>query len=130
MTEKINTISEEKVDNNDLDYLVREYLVHSGYQESFMAFDRENSPIIVDENYNDLSWKKNISAYDVSAENMFIEKKTSAQMEVDDLPYDIDKLRKYSQDEGMLREPEMRKRTLSIVMERMNGKYIFDRIFF
>ena len=26
----------------DFDYVIREYLVHSGYQESFMALDKEN----------------------------------------------------------------------------------------
>jgi hypothetical protein len=30
---------------NDMDYIIREYLVHSGYQETFMALEDENSTI-------------------------------------------------------------------------------------
>ena len=30
---------------SDMDYMVREYLVHSGYQETFMALEDENSII-------------------------------------------------------------------------------------
>jgi hypothetical protein len=49
-------------------------------------------------------------------------------MEVDELPYDIDKLRKYSADDGMLNEPGLRKRTLSFMIDRMNGKNILCEI--
>jgi len=30
---------------SDMDYIIREYLVHSGYQETFMALEDENSTI-------------------------------------------------------------------------------------
>ena len=30
---------------SDMDYMIREYLVHSGYQETFMALEDENSTI-------------------------------------------------------------------------------------
>jgi ATP-dependent RNA circularization protein (DNA/RNA ligase family) len=126
MTEKMDSISQEKVEKKDMDYLIREYLVHSGYQESFMALDKEYNPVdLIEENYDDLSWKKDLSEkMALDKKNSFneLERKTSGQMEVDDLPYDIDKLRKYSQDEVLMKEPEMRKRTLSIIMERNNSK--------
>lgn len=32
----------EPIELGDLDYIMREYLVHSGYQESFVALDQEN----------------------------------------------------------------------------------------
>jgi hypothetical protein len=135
MTEKMDSISQEKVEKKDMDYLIREYLVHSGYQESFMALDKEYNPVdLIDENYDDLSWKKDLSEkMALDNKNSFneLERKTSGQMEVDDLPYDIDKLRKYSQDEVLMKEPEMRKRTLSILMERNNSKIINNlNIFF
>lgn len=119
MKEKINIISHEKVENQDLDYLIREYLVHSGYQESFMALETEsnknfktenktenNDQAKIDNEFNNLSWRKD------TIDN---------KMEVEDVPYDLDKIRKYS-DDGMTNQPELRKRTLSLMIDRVNGK--------
>lgn len=66
-----------------------------------------------------LSWRKD--SVDLVNIN---ERQMSQQMDVVDdyIPYDLDKLRKYSADDGMLKEPELRKRTLSMMMERINGK--------
>ena len=82
---------------------MREYLVHSGYQESFNAMELDN---IVD-------IKENI-----------IDKKLSQRkesMEIDDDEYD--RARKLSIDD-VSKEPELKKRTLSFMMERMNGDII------
>jgi hypothetical protein len=110
MKEKINIISHEKVENQDLDYLIREYLVHSGYQESFMALETESNKVKVendnmklDNEFGNLSWKKD------SINNMEIEEIV-----------DLDKIRKYS-DDGMTNQPELRKRTLSLMIERVNS---------
>lgn len=127
MTQKMDCISQEKVEKKDMDYLIREYLVHSGYQESFMALDKEYeyNPVDLDydENYDGLSWKKDLSEknelYKKNSLNEF--DRGASGMEVDDVPYDLDKLRKYSQDEGLMKEPQIRKRTLSLIMERNNS---------
>lgn len=118
----------ESVDIKDLDYIIREYLVHSGYQESFVALDKENN-VVADPNtdkdnlidnidfqkeLSSLSWKKD------SEMNFLTERQMS--MNVEDNAFDMDKLRKYSADEGILKEPELRKRTLSLMIDRMNGK--------
>ena len=98
-----------------------------------MALEKENS------NSNkgledDLEFHKEISSlswkYDSRGINQTVDhnnpaafqKQHSQGMEVEELPYDVDKLRKYSVDDGMLNEPVLRKRTLSIMMDRMNGK--------
>jgi len=114
MREKINIISQEKVENQDLDYLIREYLVHSGYQESFMALETEsnknlkveNDHMKLDNEFSNLSWRKD------SINNM-------NNMEIEET-VDLDKIRKYSED-GMTNQPELRKRTLSLMMDRVNS---------
>ncbi len=42
---------------------------------------------------------------------------------------DSDKLRKYSVEEGTVRDGELRKRTLSLMMDRMNGKLLINFAF-
>jgi len=117
-----------------MEYIVREYLVHSGYQESFMALEKENSSsnkaeedLEFHKEISSLSWKHDTRAIendhnmDHNTQRAF-HKQYSQGMEVDELPYDIDKLRKYSVDDGMLNEPIMRKRTMSIMMDRINDQ--------
>jgi hypothetical protein len=71
-----------------------------------------------------LSWKKGSEEFG-NHNQLHLDKQTSLGMEVtDELPYDLDKLRKYSADEGMLREPEVRKRTLSLMIDRMIGNIL------
>ncbi len=109
--------------------------MHSGYQESFMAVDMnsirqdanhkasngDDGMIYEKENCN-LSWKNSQELY---KENVPLERKSSMKKELaDEKFFDTDKIRKYSLDDGMMREPEMRKRTLSLMMERMDGIYI------
>jgi len=40
---KINDIFNEEIKLSEMDYVIREYLVHSGYQETFMALEDENA---------------------------------------------------------------------------------------
>jgi hypothetical protein len=107
----------------DLDYIVREYLVHSGYQESFMALDFENSSKKVsnfekDNLYDNLHFEKEFSNLSWRKDSNY----QSNHMEViEEYAFDLDKLRKYSADDGMMKEPELRKRTLSIMIDRING---------
>jgi hypothetical protein len=67
---------------------------------------------------SNLSWKKD----SIEWGNYGIDKQKSTPIDNpgEEMPYDMDKLRKYSQDDGM-HGPEVRKRTLSIMMDRMNG---------
>lgn len=43
MQQKVKDIINEEIRLNDMDYVIREYLVHSGYQETFMALEDENT---------------------------------------------------------------------------------------
>lgn len=40
---KINEVISEEIKLIDMDYVIREYLVHSGYQETFMALEDEHA---------------------------------------------------------------------------------------
>lgn len=86
-----------------------------------------NNHIILDnidqEQYNNLTWRKE------SIENMNNFYSQKSMDVVDDYQFDMDKLRKYSADDGMLKEPELRKKTLSIMMDRINGIFIYIKIF-
>jgi hypothetical protein len=52
MKQRINDVINEDIKLSEMDYVVREYLVHSGYQETFMALEDQNGytdgKIIVD----------------------------------------------------------------------------------
>jgi len=84
-----------------------------------LKFENEYDKINFDKEFNNLSWRKE------SLDNPY--DKQSSQgiqgMEVEEYQIDIDKLRKYSADDELMREPELRKRTLSIIMDRINGNY-------
>lgn len=43
MKQKINDVMNEEIKLSEMDYVIREYLVHSGYQETFMALEDENA---------------------------------------------------------------------------------------
>ena len=45
---------------SDMDYIIREYLVHSGYQETFMALEDENTTI----NHKDINIMADIEMED------------------------------------------------------------------
>jgi len=78
-----------------------------------MIYDKENC---------NLSWKNSQELYKA---NVPLERQSSIKKELaDENIFDTDKIRKYSLDYGMMKEPEMRKRTLSLMMERIDGIYI------
>ena len=89
---KISKIVEIDTSLKDLDYIVREYLVHSGYEETFNAIEK-STPV------EDQTREVNINEND-------------NKMIIDD---DADKVRKYSNDEA----PGIRKRTLSFMLDRL-----------
>jgi hypothetical protein len=115
INKNIKSISEIAVEKKDVDYLVREYLVHSGYQESFIALEKEkelnladidnlanNADIVIDEDlYEDLKFRGDSLRKESIDEDLF---------------------RKYSADEGLLKEPNLRKRTLSLMVDRLNDE--------
>jgi len=39
----INDVRNEEIKLSEMDYIIREYLVHSGYQETFMALEDEHA---------------------------------------------------------------------------------------
>ncbi len=43
MQNKIKEIFNQEIKLSEMDYIIREYLVHSGYQETFMALEDENT---------------------------------------------------------------------------------------
>lgn len=43
MKQKINEVINEEIKLSEMDYVIREYLVHSGYQETFMALEDEHA---------------------------------------------------------------------------------------
>ena len=105
--------------------------MHSGFEDSLVTLDAiskdskqnilSSVPNNVDnslkQEFSGLSWKKDLLEGQVSNANNLMEV-------TEDLPFDVDLLRKYSADDGILREPELRKRTLSIMLDRINGTYI------
>jgi hypothetical protein len=121
------------IELKDLDYIVREYLVHSGYQESFVALDidttRENktNDIIDGRDNENILRKESIDMFYQS--NHFPAARAQSMEITDENPIEYDKLRKYSADEGMMKEPDVRKRTLSIMMDRMKGILLHNKIF-
>lgn len=103
----MNDIILQETKIKDLDYIVREYLVHSGYQETFNSMELER-------NQNDTN-------EDIKNETNALERKISEHMQDTqnnkmDIDDDNELIGKYSKDEA----PEVRKRTLSIMLERMN----------
>ena len=112
--EKLNTIISQTVEENALDYIIREYLVHSGYQESFNAMEMER--MIAD----GITINNNEMTSDQETENEL--KKDLSDLAWNNYDGMEDQLHsdyiKYSTDE--IKEPEVRKRTLSLMMERMN----------
>ena len=99
MKEKLNDIMLEKTEFNDLDYVVREYLVHAGYQETFNSME-------IDNNLADNEFERKLSARRES-------------MDIDDDEHD-NIMRKMSAEE----QPQLRKRTLSLMMDRMGNIYL------
>jgi hypothetical protein len=75
MKEKLNSIISEKVELQDLDYIVREYLVHSGYQESFNAMEIDNMNNYTDSNANGITNINNI--------NVNVVKNNSIEFDID-----------------------------------------------
>lgn len=43
MKQRINEVMNEDIKLSEMDYVIREYLVHSGYQETFMALEDQNA---------------------------------------------------------------------------------------
>lgn len=85
---KINQILEIDTPVKDLDYIIREYLVHSGYEETFNALEKTSSQIESKEENNGLNNKITI--------------------EDDKMVVDSEET------------PEIRKRTLSFMLDRVN----------
>lgn len=106
ISENLKSISEIQITRNDFDYIIREYLVHSGYQESFMALENEKgkSDIVAIEN-------------DEMYEDLRFYGETPRKDSIED-----DIWRKYSGDDGLFREPSLRKRTLSFMVDRLNDE--------
>lgn len=98
MKDKLNEIMVEKTELSDLDYVVREYLVHAGYQDTFNSME-------IDDNIKDNDFEKKLSARRES-------------MDIDDIDHE-NIMRKMSAEE----QPELRKRTLSIMMDRLGIYY-------
>jgi hypothetical protein len=103
-----------------MDYIVREYLLHSGYQESFNVMDVDDNINIADieptkvngfkRDISNLSWRESGHLHE-DINNI-------------DIPEDYaDRVRKYSDNNHTngFKEPELRKRTLSIMMDRIGG---------
>ncbi len=107
--------------------------MHSGYQESFIAVDmnynHQDSEIKIpngndgsghDQEFCNLSWRNATENCNKIA--MEIHNSMNKNTMIEDNFMDSDKFRKYSADDGIMREPELRKRTLSLMIERMDGK--------
>ncbi len=43
MKKQICDVMNQEIKLSEMDYVIREYLVHSGYQETFMALEDENA---------------------------------------------------------------------------------------
>jgi hypothetical protein len=125
-----------------MDYVVREYLVHSGYQEAFNSMDVDDavihnkqdfeninnldySQISFRKEHSNLSWRKESQEF-INYEGGHNHHNNHNNI---DIPEDYhDRVRKYSDNnhnEG-LKEPELRKRTLSIMMDRIKGNNLFN----
>ena len=128
MKVKIDKVLEIDTPLQELDYIVREYLIHSGYQETFNAIEFSNSECngcqretannnvgnVKCSNTNTTTTSNNNVNNDGDNGNNYDELvATSDKMLIDT---EDPKMRKYSSEEV----PEVRKRTLSFVLDRMN----------
>lgn len=107
---KMNDIIKEDTSLRDLDYIIREYLIHSGYQETFNAIET-TSPM---ENLD----MKNLDNEKLT-NKMDIEEEIGKEKEKEE-DEQYQKLRKFSSQEE---EPlELRKRSLSFMLEQVNDE--------
>jgi hypothetical protein len=129
MKVKIDKVLEIDTPLQELDYIVREYLIHSGYQETFNAIEFSNSEcngcqretannnvgnVKCSSNTNNTTTSNNNVNNDGDSGNNYDELvATSDKMLIDT---EDPKMRKYSSEEV----PEVRKRTLSFVLDRMD----------
>ena len=115
---KIDKILEIDTSLQDLDYIVREYLIHSGYQETFNAIEFSGGSGNECEggtNGSDVKCNNNITNNNSNndVDGNYDELVASSDKMIIDT--EDPKMRKYSSEEV----PEVRKRTLSFVLDRM-----------
>ena len=86
-----------------------------------------NEAIMYQTDNCNLSWKNSLDQYN---SNILYERGNSvnkSEIHEENL-LDLDKFRKYSADEGTIRNGELRKRTLSLMMDRMDGKLLINSV--
>ena len=117
--EKLKAIENEEVEVTDLDYIIREYMVHSGYQESFKVLDSISGHLARErqekENENLL---KVIRKESIDGGNFLSKKQSDNHMDIDD--EEISKLRKYSEEIVELtgKPQDFTNRGLSMMIDR------------
>jgi hypothetical protein len=124
----------QNIEIKDMDYIVREYLLHSGYQESFNAMDIDDG--VDSSNIADIEPISHVNGFKKEFSNLSWRRGESSDVHLHegglsgiDIPEDYaDRVRKYSDNNHNdgIKEPELRKRTLSIMMDRISGKLFLN----
>lgn len=123
--EKLKAIENEVVDVTDLDYVIREYMLHSGYQESFNVLDNLSGHLgrekqeQENENLLKIIRKESIDCLGVGSNQM---NENPNQMDLDEGELDNinAKLRKYSEEIMELsgKPQNFQNRGLSMMVDR------------